>query len=103
MRSRATALSKPGASALKRGGGGRQRQRPMRPLLRIATIIIACSFCALPSAADPLPPTVLVLHRSIPYTEHFGKLFASFQSTLKAGSDTPITTYSEGLGYSHFK
>ena len=75
----------------------------MRLLLRIATILIASLSSAVPSTADPLPGTVLVLHRSIPYTEHFGKLFASFQSTLKAGSDIPITIYSEGLGYSHFK
>jgi signal transduction histidine kinase len=75
----------------------------MRLLLRIATILIASLSSAVPSTADPLPGTVLVLHRSIPYTEYFGKLFASFQSTLKAGSDIPITIYSEGLGYSHFK
>jgi len=75
----------------------------MRSMLRIAIISIASLLSAAPSAAGPLPPTVLVLHRSIPYTENFGKLFASFQSTLKAGSDTPITIYSEGLGYSHFK
>src|SRR5215510_1163062 len=74
----------------------------MRSMLRTAIISIASLLSAGPSAADPLPSTVLVLHRSIPYTEYFGKLFASFQSTLKAGSDTPITIYSEGLGYSHF-
>jgi signal transduction histidine kinase len=75
----------------------------MCAFLRIPIILIASLLNAVPSAADPLPPTVLVLHRSTPYTEYFGKLFASFQSTLKAGSDTPMTIYSEGLGYSHFK
>src|SRR5262249_16435360 len=41
--------------------------------------------------------------QSIPYADHFSKLFASFQSALKAGSDTPINIYSEQLEYSHFK
>jgi signal transduction histidine kinase len=50
-----------------------------------------------------LPGTVLVLNRSIPYTEYFGKVFASLQSTLKAGSDIPITIYSQQLEYNHFK
>ena len=59
--------------------------------------------CAAPLAAEPLPRTVLVLDQSTPYTEYFGKLFASFQSTLKAGSDIPITIDLERLGYSHFK
>jgi signal transduction histidine kinase len=75
----------------------------MRVLLRIATISIASLFSAVPSAADLLPRTVLVLHQSIPYTEYFNKLFASFQSTLKAGSDIGVTIYSEGLGHRHFK
>jgi signal transduction histidine kinase len=75
----------------------------MRLLLRVATLLIASLASAVPSTADPLPGTVLVLHRSIPYTEYFGRLFASFHSTLKAGSEIPITIYSEGLGYSHFK
>jgi signal transduction histidine kinase len=72
-------------------------------LLRIAIILIASLLSALPSTAEPSPRTVLVLHQSIPYTEYFGKLFASFQSTLKAGSDIPITIYSESLGHRHFK
>ena len=75
----------------------------MTPLLRMATISIACLLCAGPLAADPLPRTVLVLDQSIPYTEYFAKLFKSFQSTLKAGSADPVTIYSESLEYSHFK
>jgi signal transduction histidine kinase len=75
----------------------------MRLVLRGVTILIACLLSTLPSAAEPLPRTVLVLHHSIPYTEFFGKLFASFQSTLKAGSKIPITIYSESLGHRHFK
>src|SRR5262245_28850309 len=75
----------------------------MRLVLRVATILIACLLSTLPSAAQPLPRTILVLHQSIPYTEFFGKLFASFQSTLKAGSKIPITIYSESLGHRYFK
>jgi signal transduction histidine kinase len=75
----------------------------MRLVLRVATILIACLLSTLPSAAEPLPRTILVLHQSIPYTEFFGKLFASLQSTLKAGSTIPITIYSESLGHRHFK
>src|SRR5262245_1608529 len=75
----------------------------MRLVLRVATILIACLLSTLPSAAQPLPRTILVLHQSIPYTEFFGKLFASFQSTLKSGSKIPITIYSESLGHRHFK
>jgi signal transduction histidine kinase len=71
-------------------------------LLRIATLIASLS-SAVPTTAAPLPGTVLVLHQSIPYTEFFGKLFASFQSTLKTGSDFPISVYSESLGFRHFK
>jgi signal transduction histidine kinase len=85
----------------RRGGIGRQEN--MRPLLRVTIILIACLSSAAPAAAEPIPRTVLVLHQSIPYTEFFGKLFASFQSTLKAGSTTPITIYSESLGHRHFK
>jgi signal transduction histidine kinase len=75
----------------------------MRLVLRIAIILIVCLLSTAPSNAEPLPRTVLVLHQSIPYTEFFGKLFASFQSTLKAGSNIPITIYSESLGHRHFK
>jgi len=75
----------------------------MRFMLRIATVFVVSLPLAAPSAADPLPRTVLALHRSIPHTDYFGKFFASFQSTLKAGSDIPITIYSEGLGHRHFK
>ena len=75
----------------------------MRLVLRVTIMLIACLSSAAPSAAEPLPRTVLVLHQSIPYTEFFGKLFASFQSTLKAGSTIPITIYSESLGHRHFK
>jgi signal transduction histidine kinase len=78
-------------------------RKNMRLVLRVATILIACLLSTLPSVADPLPRTVLVLHQSIPYTEFFGKLFASFQSTLKAGSTIPITIYSESLGHRYFK
>jgi len=75
----------------------------MRLLLRTATMFVVSLLFVPPSAADPVPRKVLVLHQSIPYTEYFNKLFASFQSTLKAGSDNPITIYSEGLGHRHFK
>src|SRR5215510_10186801 len=93
----------PGASANPRRWGGRQRQLLMRRLLLSAIILIACLSSAVPTTAATSPRTVLVLNRSIPYTEYFGKVFASFQSTLRARSDIPITIYSEGLGYSHFK
>jgi len=75
----------------------------MRPLLCIATILFASLSIAVPTTAAQLPGTVLVLNRSIPYTEYFDKVLASFQSTLKAGSDIPITVYSEQLEYNHFK
>jgi signal transduction histidine kinase len=82
----------------------------MKRLQRIATISIAWLFCvytplaADPSfAAEPVPRTVLVLDQSTPYTEHFGKLFASFQSTLKAGSHVPTTIHLERLGYTYVK
>jgi len=75
----------------------------MRHLLLSATILVACLSSAVPTTAATLPGTVLVLNRSIPYTEYFGKVLASFQSTLKAGSDIPITIYSEQLEYNHFK
>jgi signal transduction histidine kinase len=78
-------------------------RKNMRLVLRVATILIACLLRTLPSAAEPLPRTVLVLHQSVPFTEYFSKLFASFQSTLKAGSKIPITIYSESLGHRHFK
>jgi len=76
----------------------------MRQLLRIATISIAWLLCASGSlAAEPLPRTVLVLDQSTPYTEHFGKLFATFQSTLKAGSHVPTAIHLERLGYTYVK
>jgi signal transduction histidine kinase len=75
----------------------------MRLWLRITTILIASLLSAASWAADALPRTVLVLHETIPYTAYFGKLFASFQSTLKAGSDIRASIYSEGLGFRHFK
>ncbi len=68
-----------------------------RLLLHIATISIACLLCVAPLAAEQ-PRTVLVLDQSTPFTEYFGKLFASFQLTLKAGSDLPITIDLERLG-----
>jgi signal transduction histidine kinase len=78
-------------------------RKNMRLVLRVATILIACLLSTLPTAAEPLPRTVLVLHQSIPFSEYFSKFFASFQSTLKAGSTIPITIYSESLGHRHFK
>jgi len=75
----------------------------MRLLLRTATILIARLLCAGPVAADPLPLTVFFLDQSTPYTEYFGKLLASFQSTLKSGSDAPITIHLERLGYTYVK
>src|SRR5262245_31648671 len=75
----------------------------MRFMLRIVTLFVVSLPLAAPCAADPLPRTVLALHQSIPHTDYFRKFFASFQSTLKAGSDIPITIYSESLGHRHFK
>src|SRR5215813_4558340 len=98
---RYTVAGEPCASASPTGC--RQRKLLVRPLLCVATILIASVSSAVRSTAAPLPGTVLVLNRSIPYTEYFGKVLASFQSTLKAGSDTPITIYSEQLEYNHFK
>jgi len=72
----------------------------MRLWLRITTILIASLLSAASCAATPLPRTVLVLGQPTPYTEFFGKLFASFQSTLKASSGVPITVHLETLGYS---
>jgi signal transduction histidine kinase len=83
--------------------GCQQRKVLMRLLHYVATILIASLSSAVPTTAATLPGTVLVLNRSIPYTEYFGKVLASFQSTLKAGSDIPITIYSEQLEYNHFK
>jgi signal transduction histidine kinase len=80
-----------------------QGKHPLHFLLQIATIWIASSFYATFAAADSLPRTILVLHQTIPYTGYFGKLFASFQSTLKAGSDIRTSIYSESLGFRHFK
>src|SRR5215813_10415060 len=97
------AVVEPGAPASLRRWGCRQRQLLMRHLLLSATILIACLSSAVPTTAATLPGTVLVLNRSIPYTEYFGKVLASFQSALKAGSDIPITIYSEQLEYNHFK
>src|SRR5262245_24876289 len=76
---------------------------PMYLSLCVSAISIASILCTVPSAADPLPRTVLVLDQSIPYTEYFAKVFASLQSTLKAGSDVPITIHLERLDYSQFK
>src|SRR5262245_61263794 len=84
-------------------GIGKARRLPMSLLLCVSAISIASILCTVPSAADPLPRTVLVLDQSIPYTEYFAKVFASFQSTLKAGSDSPITIHLERLEYSQFK
>jgi len=76
----------------------------MRRLQRIVTISITWLLCAYGTlAADPLPRSVLVLDQSTPYTEHFGKLFASFQSTLKAGSHVPTSIHLERLGYTYVK
>jgi signal transduction histidine kinase len=73
----------------------------MRLLLRIATISLAWLLWANGSlTADPLPRTVLMLAQPTPYTEFFGKLFASFQSTLKASSGVRIAIHLETLGYS---
>jgi signal transduction histidine kinase len=76
----------------------------MRRLQRIATISITWLLCTYGSfAAEPLPRSVLVLDQSTPYTEHFGKLFAAFQSTLKAGSHVPTAIHLERLGYTYVK
>src|SRR5262245_41096175 len=71
-------------------------------LLRVAIILIAI-LRGTAAPAQELPRSILILDQSIPYTEYFGKLVAALQSTLKAGSSTPITLYSERLEYSHFK
>src|SRR5262245_35986804 len=72
-------------------------------LLRIGAILFACLLRGSPSVADQLPRTILVIDQSTPYTEYFGKLFASFQSALKAGSDVPTTIHLERLGYTYVK
>jgi len=79
-----------------------QRKYPLRYLLQMATVWIASFFYATIAAADSLPRTVLVFDQSIPYAEYFGKLFASFQATLKASSAAPITIHLERLEYSQF-
>ena len=78
-----------------------QRKHLPHLLLRIAAILVAGLFHATLSAAESLPRTVLVLDQSIPYGEYFGRLFASFQATLKIRSDIPTTTLFERLEYSH--
>src|SRR5262245_31126547 len=79
-----------------------QGKHPLQFLAQIATIWIASFFYATLAGADPLPRTVLVLDQSIPYTAYFGKLFASFQATLKVGSNAPVTIHLERLEYSQF-
>src|SRR5690242_10680738 len=110
MRRNYSATNEPANAPLKtalrhcrRSGGVRQGILPMCLLLLIATILIASLLCAGPSAADPLPRTVLFLDQSTPYTEYFGKLLASLQSALKAGSDDPVTIHLERLGYTYVK
>jgi signal transduction histidine kinase len=72
-------------------------------LLRIAVMLIACLLWGSHLAAEQLPRRVIVFDQSTPYTEYFGKLFASFQSTLKTGSDVPTTIHLERLGYTYVK
>jgi signal transduction histidine kinase len=72
-------------------------------LLRVGATLFACLLWGSPLIAEQLPRTILVLDQSTPYTEYFGKLFASFQSTLKAGSDVPTTIHLERLGYTYVK
>src|SRR5262245_32102529 len=100
---RHTVAREPGPSASSPRWRCRQRELLMRFLLCVTTVLCASLSSAVRTTAAPLPGTVLVLNRSIPYTEYFGKVLASIQSTLKAGSDTPITIYSEQLEYNHFK
>src|SRR5690242_439947 len=69
--------------------------------LRIAAVPITCLLWGSLSASEQLPRRVIVLDQSTPYTEYFGKLFASFQSTLKTGSDVPTTIHLERLGYTY--
>jgi signal transduction histidine kinase len=71
--------------------------------LRIAAVPITCLLWGSLSASEQLPRRVIVLDQSTPYTEYFGKLFASFQSTLKTGSDVPTTIHLERLGYTYVK
>ena len=68
----------------------------------MAMVWIASFFYATIAAADSLPPAVLVFDQSIPYAEYFGKLFSSFQATLKASSAAPITIHLERLEYGQF-
>ena len=77
-----------------------QGKLPMRLLPRIAAILTASLLSVAPLAADPLPRTVLVLDQSFPHGEYFTKLFASFQSMLKASSEVPATIHVEGLEHS---
>jgi signal transduction histidine kinase len=72
-------------------------------LVSHAMISLIAVFVPISLSAEPLPRSVLVLDQSIPHTAWFSRLFGAFQSTLKAGSDTPITIYTERLEYSHFK
>src|SRR5436190_4285640 len=78
-----------------------QGKRLPHLLLRVTTIWVASLLYAASSGADSLPRTVLVLDQSIPYAEYFGKLFASFQASLKASSEVSPTIHLERLEYSH--
>src|SRR5215510_8291668 len=75
----------------------------MRLLPQMAIALFASLAGVASSSADPMPRPVLVLDQSIPHTAWINRLFVALQSSLKAGSDTPITVYSEHLEYSHFR
>jgi signal transduction histidine kinase len=75
----------------------------MRLLPQIAVALWVSLSGAAFSIAQPVQRPVLVLDQSIPHTAWISRLFVALQSGLKAGSDTPITVYSEHLEYTHFR
>jgi signal transduction histidine kinase len=79
-----------------------QRKYSLRYLLQMAMVWIASFLYATLAAADSLPRAVLVFDQSIPYAEYFGKLFSSFQATLKASSTAPVAIHLERLEFSQF-
>jgi len=75
----------------------------MRLLPQMAVALFASLAGVESSIAQPQLRPVLVLDQSIPHTAWINKLFVALQSSLKAGSETPIAVYSEHLEYTHFR
>jgi signal transduction histidine kinase len=82
------------------GGGGENR---LMRFLHVGVVLIACLLWGRFAAAQEVPRTILVLDQSTPFTEYFGKFFATFQSTLRAGSEISPTVHLERLGYTYVK